>query len=134
MLVDYICLQRCLSTVVAVINLCGPVATRLKTRKSTRSPNFEVLPRTSHHRARCGPLYPSSASHCSSLPLCFKTLNTSLSMYSLKNSCNKSFIWAMYVMYDASILRCWQLVMILVKTNHHCLMVGHHRLQQAADE
>jgi hypothetical protein len=80
---DYICLQRCLSTVVIVANLYGPVATHLKTKKSAGSPIFEELSSTSHHRARCGPLYPSSASLRSSLPLCFKTLNTSLSMYSL---------------------------------------------------
>jgi hypothetical protein len=49
--------QRCLSIVVAVANLCGPMATRLKTGKSTGSPSFEVLPRTPHHRAKCEPLY-----------------------------------------------------------------------------
>jgi hypothetical protein len=32
----------------------------------------------------------------------------------------------MYVVYYASMLRCWQLVWILVKTNHPCLRVGHH--------
>jgi hypothetical protein len=32
----------------------------------------------------------------------------------------------MYVMYYASILRCWQLVRILVRTNHPCLRVGCH--------
>jgi hypothetical protein len=32
----------------------------------------------------------------------------------------------MYVMYYVSTLRCWQLIMILVKTNHPCLRVGHH--------
>jgi hypothetical protein len=77
---DYICLQKCLST---VVNLCGLMATRLKTRKSARSPSFEELPMTSYHKVRCGPLYPSSASLCGSLSLCFKTLNTSLFMYSL---------------------------------------------------
>jgi hypothetical protein len=30
----------------------------------------------------------------------------------------------MYVMYYALILWCWQLVWILVKTNHPCLRVG----------
>jgi hypothetical protein len=55
--VDYICVQRCLSTVVTVANLCGPVATHLKTRKSAGSPSFEELSRSSHHRARYGPLY-----------------------------------------------------------------------------
>jgi hypothetical protein len=34
----------------------------------------------------------------------------------------------MYVMYYAPMLRCWQLVRILVKTNHLCLRVGHHIL------
>jgi hypothetical protein len=81
--VDYIYVQRCLSTMVIVVNLCGPIATRLKTGKSAGSPSFEELPRTSYHRARCGLLYPSSASLCSSSPLCFKTPNTSFSMYSL---------------------------------------------------
>jgi hypothetical protein len=32
----------------------------------------------------------------------------------------------MYVMYYASMLRCWQLVWILVRTNHPCLRVGCH--------
>jgi hypothetical protein len=67
---------------VVVTNLCGPVATHLKTGKSIGSLSCEELSRTSHHRARCRPLYPLSASVCSSLPLCFKTSNTSLSMYS----------------------------------------------------
>jgi hypothetical protein len=33
----------------------------------------------------------------------------------------------MYAMYYASTLRCWQLVGILVGTNHPCLRVGCHR-------
>jgi hypothetical protein len=32
----------------------------------------------------------------------------------------------MYVMYYVSMLRCWQLVRILVRTNHPCLRVGRH--------
>jgi hypothetical protein len=32
----------------------------------------------------------------------------------------------MYVMYYALILQCWQLIMILVKTNHPYLRVGCH--------
>jgi hypothetical protein len=68
---------------VIVVNLCGPMATRLKIGKSAGSPSFEELPRTSHYRARCRPLYPLSANICSSLPLYFKTSNTLLSMYSL---------------------------------------------------
>jgi hypothetical protein len=35
----------------------------------------------------------------------------------------------MYVMYYASMLQCWQLVMILVKTNHPCLRVGRHNFK-----
>jgi hypothetical protein len=34
----------------------------------------------------------------------------------------------MYVMYYASMLQCWQLIMILIRTNHPCLRVGCHRL------
>jgi hypothetical protein len=34
----------------------------------------------------------------------------------------------MYVMYYASMLRCWQLVWILVKTNHLFLWVGRHNI------
>jgi hypothetical protein len=67
--------------VVVVANLCGPVVTCLKTEKSAGSPCFEELSMTLHHRARCGLLYPLSASLCSFLPLCFETSNTSLSMY-----------------------------------------------------
>jgi hypothetical protein len=32
----------------------------------------------------------------------------------------------MYAMYYASMLRCWQLVRILVRTNYHCLSPGCH--------
>jgi hypothetical protein len=32
----------------------------------------------------------------------------------------------MYVLYYASMLRCWHLVWILVMTNHRCLGVGCH--------
>jgi hypothetical protein len=57
LLVDHSCVQRCLSTVDAVTSLYGPVVTRLRIGKSAGSPSFEELPRTPHHRARCGPLY-----------------------------------------------------------------------------
>jgi hypothetical protein len=81
--VNYIYVQRWLSTMVAVANLCGTVMTRLKTGKSAGSPSFEELPRTSHLRARYESLYRSNARLCSSLSLCFKISNTSLPMYSL---------------------------------------------------
>jgi hypothetical protein len=106
--------------VVAVVNLCGPMVTCLKTGKSAGSPSFEELPRTSHHRARCGPLYHRVLVFCND-SACFKTSNTY----------NNSFIRAMYVMYYASMLRCWQLVMILVKTDHPCLRVGRHSCYQS---
>jgi hypothetical protein len=32
----------------------------------------------------------------------------------------------MYAMYYASMLRYWQLIRIMVRTNHPCLRVGHH--------
>jgi hypothetical protein len=57
LLANYICVQRCLSTVVAVANLCGPMVTCLKTGKSAESQCFEELSRTPHHKARCGTLY-----------------------------------------------------------------------------
>jgi hypothetical protein len=37
----------------------------------------------------------------------------------------------MFVIYYAPMLRCWQLVMILVKTNHHCLWAGCHSWYQS---
>jgi hypothetical protein len=37
----------------------------------------------------------------------------------------------MYVMYYASMFQCWQLVRILVRTNHHCLRVGYHSWYQS---
>jgi hypothetical protein len=37
----------------------------------------------------------------------------------------------MYVMFYASMLQCWQLVWILVKTNHSYLRVGHHSWYQS---
>jgi hypothetical protein len=46
----------------------------------------------------------------------------------------------MYAMYYASMLQCWQLIRILVRTNHPCLRVGRHteprhcRLAAAAPE
>jgi hypothetical protein len=33
----------------------------------------------------------------------------------------------MYTMYYASMFQCWQLIRILVMTNHHWLRVGRHR-------
>jgi ABC-type arginine/histidine transport system permease subunit len=79
--VNYISVQKCLNIVVVVVNLCGSMATRLKTANSVRSPSFEELPRTLHHRARCGPLYRRVLVFYNA-SACFKTLNTSLSMYS----------------------------------------------------
>jgi hypothetical protein len=32
----------------------------------------------------------------------------------------------MYVMYYASMIQCWQLVMIIIRTNHPYLRVGRH--------
>jgi hypothetical protein len=32
----------------------------------------------------------------------------------------------MYVLYYTTMLRCWQLIWILVRTNHPCLGVGCH--------
>jgi hypothetical protein len=37
----------------------------------------------------------------------------------------------MDAMYCASMLRCWQLVKILVRTNYPCLRVGHHSWYQS---
>jgi hypothetical protein len=37
------------------------------------------------------------------------------------------------VMYYASMLRCWELIVILVKTNHPCLRVGRHRVRVVVD-
>jgi hypothetical protein len=36
----------------------------------------------------------------------------------------------MYAMYYALMLRCWQLIKILVRTNHPCLRVGCHNYTQ----
>jgi hypothetical protein len=40
----------------------------------------------------------------------------------------------MYVMYYASMLQCWQLIRILVKTNHPCSRVGCHKIKLAKYE
>jgi hypothetical protein len=72
--------RRYLSIAVAVANLCGPVAIRLRIGKSVGSPSFEELSRTSHHRAQCGSLYHRVLAFCIASAM-FKTLNTSLSMY-----------------------------------------------------
>jgi hypothetical protein len=50
-------MQRCLNTVDVVASLYGPATIHLRTRKSAGSPSFEDLSRTSHLRARCGPMY-----------------------------------------------------------------------------
>jgi hypothetical protein len=81
LLVDYICVERCLSTVVTIANLCDSVVTRLRTGKSARSPSFEELLRTLYHRAQCGHLYHRVLVFYNA-PTCFKTLNTSLFKYS----------------------------------------------------
>jgi hypothetical protein len=62
-------LQKCLSTVVGVACLCGPVATHRRTGKSAGGPSSKELSRTSHLRALCGPLYHRVPSFIS-LPLC----------------------------------------------------------------
>jgi hypothetical protein len=56
LLVDYMCVQRSQSTVVVVASLFSPMASPISGRQlGIRS--CEEPPRTSHHRARCGPLY-----------------------------------------------------------------------------
>jgi hypothetical protein len=55
----------------AVISLCGPMATHRRIGKSAGSLSSEELSRTSHLRARCGPLYHRVPSFVS-LPLCLK--------------------------------------------------------------
>jgi hypothetical protein len=64
-----------------------------------------------------------------SLPLCFfLRLNTSLSMYLFCNS--RIHVITLYsghvCVYYASMLRCWNLVWILVRTDHPCFGVGCH--------
>jgi hypothetical protein len=107
--------------VVVVANLCGLVVTHVRIGKSGRSPCFEDLLRTSHHRARCGPLYHRVLVFCNA-SACFETSNTHYlcTLMQFKNSCNSSLFRPMYVMYYAPMLRCWQLVRILVKANHPC--------------
>jgi hypothetical protein len=59
----------------------------------------------------------------------FLNLNTSLSMYLFCNS--RIHVTALYsghvCVYYASMLRCWHLVWILVRTDHPCLGVGCHK-------
>jgi hypothetical protein len=83
LLLDHFYLQRCLSIAVAVANLCGPAVTRPRTGKSAGSPSLEELPRTSHLRTRCETVYHRVLVFCIAFTMCFKTLNTSLSMYSV---------------------------------------------------
>jgi hypothetical protein len=54
LLVDFICVETCLSTVTIVANGCGPVASPM-TGKRLGSPPCEQQPRTLHHRANVGP-------------------------------------------------------------------------------
>jgi hypothetical protein len=62
-------LQKCQSIVGAVISLCGQMATHRRIEKSAVSLSSEELSRTSHLRARCGPLYHRVPSFVS-LPPC----------------------------------------------------------------
>jgi hypothetical protein len=50
-------LQKCRSTIGAATSLCGPMVTHQRTGKSAESLSSKELLRTSHLRARCGPLY-----------------------------------------------------------------------------
>jgi hypothetical protein len=52
----------------AAASLCGPMATHRRTEKSAGSLSSEELSRTSHLRARCGPLYSHVPSFVSLLP------------------------------------------------------------------
>jgi hypothetical protein len=133
LLVDHICFQRCLSIMVTVANLCGPMVTHLKTGKLAESPSFEELPMTSHHRARCEPFIRRVLVFVVRFRFVLKlrTLHYLCTLMYFQNSCNNSFIRAMYVMYYVTMLRCWQFVRILVNTNHPCLRVGRHRWYQS---
>jgi hypothetical protein len=61
-----------------------------------------------------------------SLLLCFKNSRTSLSMYLFCNlRIHVITLYSGHVsVYYASMLRCWHLVWILVRTDHPCLGVG----------
>jgi hypothetical protein len=69
-------------------------------------------------------------------PSCFHyvlNLNTSLSMYLFHNSRIHviTFYSGHVCVYYASMLRCWHLIWILVRTDHPCLGVGCHSWYQS---
>jgi hypothetical protein len=96
------------------------------------SPPREQQPRTSHLRVDADPCivewyYFGFASAI------FLNSNTSLSMYLFRNSrIHVITLYSSYVcVYYASMLWCWHLVWILVRTDHPCLGVGCHSWYQS---
>jgi hypothetical protein len=63
----------------AAASLCGPVVTHRRIGKSAGSISSDELPRISHLRARCGPLYRRVPSFVS-LPLCLNFKHFMISM------------------------------------------------------
>jgi hypothetical protein len=92
------------------------------------SPPCEQQPRTSHLRADAGPCI-IEWQYFDFASATFLNSNTSLSMYLFCNS--RIHVISLYsghtCVYYASMLRCWHLVWILVRTDHPYLGVGCHR-------
>jgi hypothetical protein len=102
--------------VIVVAVECGPVAS-LKIGRRLGSLSREQQLRTSHLRAVFW------------FRFCYVfNSNTSLSMYLFCNS--RIHVITLYsghvYVYYASMLRCWHLVWILVRTGHSCLGVRRH--------
>jgi hypothetical protein len=112
--------------VTAVASGCGLVVSP-KFGRRHESPPPEQQPWTSHLRADVG----SCIAECYYFWFRFRyvlKLNTSVSMYLFCNS--RIHVITLYLghvcVYYASMLWCWHLVWILVRTDHSCLGVGCH--------
>jgi hypothetical protein len=117
--------------VTAVASESGPVVSPM-IGKRLGSPPREHQPRTSHLRADAGPciaewLYFGFASAM------FLNSNTLLSMYLFcKSRIHVITLYSDHVcMYYASMLQCWHLIWILVRTDHPCLGVACHSWYQS---
>jgi hypothetical protein len=122
--VDFNCVQRCQCIVTAVAIGCGSMASPRIGRRHG-SPPHEQQPRTSHLRADVGPHIIKWQYFWCRFRYVLNS-NTSISMYLFCNS--RIHVITLYsrnvCVYYASMLRCWHLVWILVRTDHPYLGVG----------
>jgi hypothetical protein len=126
LLVNFNCVQRCQSFVTVVTVGCGlTVSPRSEGR--LESPPREQQTMTSHLRADTGPCI-VGWQYFDFTSAIFLNSNTLLSMYLFCNS--RIHVITLYsdhiCVHYTSIIWCWHLVCILIKTDHPYLGVGCH--------